>query len=147
MKTFNQINLCGFKLRRCKPITWAIAVARCLTMILAGQKGWAARSMNIAHRIQELFAEARKRSAPARRRSFVEQGCPCPRAARVLSLLGLSVLIFQPAEAASWVTTGSLATARHNHTTTLLPNGKVLGCGRPLPEWIWLHLSFRHRAV
>src|ERR1700736_6034621 len=52
------------------------------------------------------------------------------RAALPLLLLGTGLLLVQPCSADSiFSATGSLATARYDHTATLLPNGKVLVAG------------------
>jgi hypothetical protein len=49
--------------------------------------------------------------------------------ALALALLSLGVSSIQPAQAASWVTTGPLASQRDSHTATLLPDGRVLVAG------------------
>jgi len=53
------------------------------------------------------------------------------RIAFLLLLLGAGLMLVQPSAAApfQWEQTGSLATARLNHTATLLHNGKVLVAG------------------
>ena len=44
-------------------------------------------------------------------------------------MVAAALTINQPAQAGSWVATGSLGTARQLHTATLLPSGKVLIAG------------------
>ena len=44
-------------------------------------------------------------------------------------LLALNLSVIHEAKADPWVTTGSMSTARNDHTATLLPNGKVLVAG------------------
>ena len=48
-----------------------------------------------------------------------------------LFFLGAGLALVQPCAGTpgAWSNTGSLATARRNHTETLLPNGKVLVAG------------------
>ena len=46
-----------------------------------------------------------------------------------LAALVLALFFIQQCRAASWVANGPLATARYNHSVTLLPNGKVLVAG------------------
>ena len=47
----------------------------------------------------------------------------------VFVVLALSLALPPAARAANWSTTGSLASTREYHTSTLLPNGKVLVAG------------------
>ena len=54
----------------------------------------------------------------------------CGRVAGVVAAaLALKLCLVQSVQGASWVANGALATARYNHTATLLPNGKVLVAG------------------
>src|SRR5262245_4562485 len=48
-----------------------------------------------------------------------------------LLLLIAGMVVVQPSagQSATWTATGNLKTARHQHTATLLPNGKVLVAG------------------
>jgi uncharacterized delta-60 repeat protein len=50
-------------------------------------------------------------------------------AALASAILAISLCALQPAEAASWVSTGSMSSPPQNATATLLPNGKVLVAG------------------
>ena len=47
----------------------------------------------------------------------------------LLSALLVGLCLVQPSTAATFLTTGALNTARDYHTTTLLPNGKILVAG------------------
>src|SRR4029077_3599669 len=49
--------------------------------------------------------------------------------ASVLAALALAQILTNPAKAASFTSSGSLATARYFHSATLLSNGKVLVAG------------------
>src|ERR1017187_5885421 len=54
--------------------------------------------------------------------------------ALLLTTLALNLSVIHEAKATSWVTTGSLNTARYGQTATLLPNGNMLvvgGFGNP----------------
>jgi len=49
--------------------------------------------------------------------------------ALTLAALALNMFLAPPAPAASWITNGPMNIARQNHSSTLLPNGKVLIAG------------------
>ena len=53
--------------------------------------------------------------------SILARRVTCP-----LLFLGAGLVLVQPCAGQTWTATGSLATARFDHTATLLPNGKVL---------------------